>query len=405
MSKSTDRRAHLALFAAGFGTFSLMYCVQPVMPIFSDEFGISPAGSSLSLSLTTGTLAVMIFVTGFMSDLWDRKKQISTCLFTASALTFLTSLSFSWPNLLATRALIGLALGSVPAAAMAYAAEEAPAEGSGFAMGLYIGGTALGGMAGRVVTAVVADFSSWRTGLGTIAVIGLMTSIVFWRLLPPSRHFTPRQNLGFRSRLSALSMNCRGVGLAWLYLIAFLLMGAFVTLYNYVSYRLVAPPYRLHESAIGAIFLLYLLGMIISPAFGRLADRWGRSPMLLIAVLLMLAGVLLTVLLSLWAVISGLALVTLGFFGGHAIASGWVGHIAPAAKAQAASLYLLAYYLGASLIGSYGGRYWAQDGWNGVAALVGALLLVAFAVSVRLAFLRIPHVTTSTIAKSPVRAR
>ena len=405
MSKSTGRRAHLALFAAGFGTFSLMYCVQPVMPIFSDEFGISPAASSLSLSLTTGTLAVMIFVTGFMSDLWDRKKQISTCLFTASALTFLTSLSFSWPNLLATRALIGLALGSVPAAAMAYAAEEAPAEGSGFAMGLYIGGTALGGMAGRVVTAVVADFSSWRTGLGTIAVIGLMTSIVFWRLLPPSRHFTPRQSLGFRSRLSALSMNCRGVGLPWLYLIAFLLMGTFVTLYNYVSYRLVAPPYRLHESAIGAIFLLYLLGMIISPAFGRLADRWGRSPMLLIAVLLMLAGVLLTVLLSLWAVISGLALVTLGFFGGHAIASGWVGHIAPAAKAQAASLYLLAYYLGASLIGSYGGRYWAQDGWNGVAALVGALLLVAFAVSVRLAFLRIPHVTTSTIAKSPVRAR
>ena len=57
----------------------------------------------------------------------------------------------------------------------------------------------------------------------------------------------------------------------------------------------------------------------------------------------------------------------------------------PGAKAQAASLYLLAYYLGASLIGSYGGRYWAQDGWNGVAALVGVLLLVALAVAMRLA--------------------
>jgi YNFM family putative membrane transporter len=185
-------------------------------------------------------------------------------------------------------------------------------------------------------------------------------------------------------------MNCRGVGLPWLYLMSFLLMGNFVTIYNYASYRLVALPYSLHESAIGAIFLLYLLGMIVSPVFGRLADRWGRSPMLLIAVLLMLAGVLLTTLLPLWAVIGGLALVTLGFFAGHAIASGWVSHIAPAAKAQAASLYLLAYYLGASLIGSYGGRYWAQDGWNGVAVLVGGLLLVAFAVSVRLAFLRIP---------------
>ena len=171
---------------------------------------------------------------------------------------------------------------------------------------------------------------------------------------------------------------------------AFLLMGTFVTIYNYASYRLVAPPYSLHEGAISAIFLLYLLGMIVSPAFGRLADRLGRGPMLATAVMLMLAGVLLTTSVPLWLVIGGLALLTLGFFGGHAVASGWVGHIAPAAKAQAASLYLLAYYLGASLIGSYGGRYWAQNGWNGVAALVGGLLLVAFVVSIRLAFLRIP---------------
>ena len=367
-----------------------MYCVQPVMPIFSEEFGISPAASSLSLSLTTGTLAVTIFITGFMSKSWNRKTLISGCLFMASGLTLLTSLSSSWMNLLIARSLIGIALGGVPAAAMAYAVEEARAEGSGFAMGLYIGGTALGGMAGRVITGVVAGYFSWRAAVATMAVVGLMTSIGFWLLLPPSRHFTPRQSLGFRTRLSTLSMNCRGVGLPWLYLMAFLLMGNFVTIYNYASYRLVAPPYSLHESAIGAIFLLYLLGMFVSPVFGRLADRLGRSPMLAIAVLLMLAGVLLTTLLPLWAVIGGLALLTLGFFAGHSVASGWVGHIAPAAKAQAASLYLLAYYLGASLIGSYGGRYWAQDGWNGVVTFVGILLLVALAVAVRLALLRIP---------------
>ena len=167
-------------------------------------------------------------------------------------------------------------------------------------------------------------------------------------------------------------------------------MGSFVTIYNYASYRLVAPPYGLNESAIGAIFLLYLLGMIASPLFGRLADQFGRGPMLAIAMLLMLSGVLLTTLLSLWAMIGGLALITFGFFAGHAVASGWVGHIAPAAKGQAASLYLLAYYLGASIIGSYGGRYWAHEGWNGVVTLVGILLLVGLAVALRLALLRIP---------------
>ncbi len=390
MKTTIDLRANAALFAAGFGTFSLLYCVQPVMPMFTEEFGVSPAASSLSLSLTTGTLAITIFVTGFMSQSWDRKILISASLFIASVLTLLTSLSSSWMALLAAHSLVGVALGGVPAAAMAYAAEEARAEGSGFAMGLYIGGTALGGMAGRVIAAVIAGFVSWRAAVGTIAVIGLMTSVGFWLLIPASRHFTPQRGIGFRARLDMLSANVLGAGLPWLYLMAFLLMGSFVTVYNYASYRLVAPPYSLDETAIGAIFLLYLLGMIASPLFGRFADQFGRSRMLAIATLLMLSGVLLSTLPFLLAMIGGLALITVGFFAGHSVASGWVGHIAPAAKGQAASLYLLAYYLGASIIGSYGGRYWARDGWNGVAALVGICLLVALAVALRLALLRIP---------------
>ena len=80
-----------------------------------------------------------------------------------------------------------------------------------------------------------------------------MTSIGFWLLIPPSRHFAPQRGIGFRVRVSMLSANVRGLGLPWLYLMAFLLMGSFVTIYNYASYRLVAPPYSLDETAIGAI--------------------------------------------------------------------------------------------------------------------------------------------------------
>jgi len=400
MATSTDLRANVALFAAGFGAFSLLYCVQPVMPIFTEEFGVSPAASSLSLSLTTGTLATTIFITGFMSQSWDRKTLISASLLIASVLTLLTSLSSSWMGLLAVRFLVGVALGGVPAAAMAYAAEEARAEGSGFAVGLYIGGTALGGMAGRVITGIVAGFLSWRSAVGTIAVVGLMTSIGFWLLVPPSRQFTLQRDIGFRIRVSMLLANVRGAGLPWLYLMAFLLMGSFVTNYNYAGYRLVAPPYSLDETAIGAIFLLYLLGMIASPVFGRLADQFGRSRMLAIATLLMLSGVLLSTLLFLWAMIGGLALITVGFFAGHSVASGWVGHLAPVAKGQAASLYLLAYYLGASIIGSYGGQFWAHGGWNGVVKLVGLLLVAALIISLRLALLRTPIISRESSVDS-----
>ncbi len=43
------RRVTLALVAAGFTTFALLYCVQPLMPVFTQEFGVAPAVSSLSL--------------------------------------------------------------------------------------------------------------------------------------------------------------------------------------------------------------------------------------------------------------------------------------------------------------------------------------------------------------------
>jgi YNFM family putative membrane transporter len=212
MKTSTELRANIALFAAGFGTFSLLYCVQPVMPIFSEEFGVSPAFSSLSLSLTTATLAITILVTGFMSESWDRKTLISACLFIAAGLTLATSLSSSWVGLLAARTLVGIALGGVPAVAMAYAAEEARARGAGLAMGLYVGGTALGGMSGRIITGVVADVFSWRAAVATIAVIVLLISIGFWRLLPSSRHFVVKQrlipNLGRRDSL-AVSKSAR----------------------------------------------------------------------------------------------------------------------------------------------------------------------------------------------------
>jgi YNFM family putative membrane transporter len=93
----------------------------------------------------------------------------------------------------------------------------------------------------------------------------------------------------------------------------------------------------------------------------------------------MLIGVALTTLHSLVAIAGGIACFTFGFFAGHSVASSWVGRLAKEAKGQAAALYLLAYYLGSSIVGSYGGHVWTSFAWPGVAALVAALLLIGIA--------------------------
>ena len=377
-------RASIALLFAGYATFSLLYCVQPLLPSFSDAFNVTPAQSSLALSLTTAALALAIFVAGFVSEGWSRHKLMTMSLTVSALLTIGVSIAPQWHQLLVLRALEGLALGGVPAVAMAYLAEEVHPDGLGLAMGLYVGGTAIGGMAGRVITGIVADLFSWRVAIGTIGVLGILSMLAFRSLLPPSRHFVPRRGLGFTHHRSALVRQFRRPGLPLLFLLGFVLMGSFVTLYNYIGYRLLASPYRVSQTEIGAIFVVYLTGVIASPWSGRMADTFGRARVLTASLLLMALGLALTMLSPLSAIVGGIACVTFGFFAGHAVASGWVGRLAKEAKGQAAALYLLAYYIGSSLVGSYGGHMWAGYGWNGVAGLVFALLVIGVLATLRL---------------------
>lgn len=377
-------RAQWALFAAGFATFSLLYCVQPLMPLFTHAFNVSPAQSSLSLSLATGLLAFAIFVVGLWSQALPRKGVMAVSLFASALLSTLAAFAPDWHSLLVLRALQGIAMGGVPAVAMAYLAEEVEPETLGFAMGLYISGSAFGGLTGRIVTGVVSDHLGWRMALGTLGVLGLVAAALFLWLLPASRRFVPRRGNGWQEARTGLMAHLKNGPLVCLFLLGGLLMGAFVTVYNYVGFRLLAPPFSLSQSFIGAIFVVYLVGIFASTCFGRLADRHGRGPMLVAGATLTMAGLLLTLSNNLAVLVAGIIVFTFGFFASHAVASGWVGQMARGYKAQAASLYLLVYYLGSSVLGAVGGKSWAHAGWTGVAELTGAFLVVALAVAATL---------------------
>jgi YNFM family putative membrane transporter len=246
-------------------------------------------------------------------------------------------------------------------------------------MGLAIGGNGLGGMIGRLITSLVTDLLSWRYAMGAIGLLGVAAAVIFWRTLPPSRHFVARP-LRIAALLRTFWEQLRDTRLIRLYAVGFLLMGAFVTTYNYVTYHLLDPPYRLSQSAVGLIFIVYLVGIFASAWIGARADRVGRERMLLMMTGLMLCGIGLTLVGPLVLVIVGIATITFGFFGGHSVASSWVGLQADHAKAQAAALYLFFYYMGSSVAGAIGGFFWGAWRWTGVAGFVGAMLGAALVI-------------------------
>jgi len=393
------RRTNLALFAAGFATFGLLYCVQPLMPEFSDDYGVSAAVSALSLSLTTGVLAFAMLFAGALSDAWGRKRVMVASLLSSALLVLLSAMMPNWASLLAVRTLLGLTLSGLPAVAMTYLSEEMHVESIGLGMGLYISGSAVGGMGGRLITGVLTDFFDWRIGVAVVAVIGLLAAWIFSRALPPSRHFVA-QPLRWRLLLGRFSGMFHDRGLPWLFVEGFLLLGAFVTVYNYLGYRLLAPPYSLSQAVVGLIFGIYLVGTFSSAWMGHLAGKLGRRKVLWTALALMLVGVALTMMQPLWLIMLGVVAITFGFFGGHSIVSSWVGRRAGAAKAQAASVYLFCYYMGSSIAGASGGLFYASWGWNGVALFVGALVLAGLLIALWL--IRLPPLVNVATPPTPM---
>ncbi|NIG22258.1 MFS transporter [Pantoea sp. Al-1710] len=376
-------RVTLALFSAGLATFALLYCVQPILPVLSQQFGVSPAESSISLSLSTGLMALGLLVTGPLSDAIGRKSVMVTALMLAAICTLISATMTSWQGILMMRALIGLSLSGVAAVGMTYLSEEIHPRVIAFSMGLYISGNSIGGMSGRLLTGVLTDFFSWRVAIGVIGCFSLAGALMFWKILPASRHFRPA-SLRPRSLFINFRLHWRDKGLPFLFAEGFLLMGAFVTLFNYIGYRLLSAPWSLSQAVVGLLSVVYLTGSWSSPKAGAMTSRFGRGPVMIGATTIMLAGLLLTAFESLWLILPGMMLFTAGFFAAHSVASGWIGPRARRAKGQASSLYLFSYYVGSSVAGTLGGVFWHSYGWTGVTLFISVLLLLALFVGWRL---------------------
>ena len=386
------RRLNLAMFIGGFTTFALLYAPQPLLPELARVFALSPATASLAVSAGTGALALLLIPASILSDRHGRVTLMKWSLMLASLIALASATVSDFTHLVVLRALLGATLAGLPAVAMAYLGDEVAPHAQARVMGLYIAGNALGGMSGRVFGGLLADFGSWRIALAVLGVLGVCAAVAFWRTLPASRRFE-RRSVTPRAVLTDARTIYSDPRLVALFGCGFLLMGAFFGVYNYLGFRLQAPPFSLPQSALGAIFLLYLMGSVSSAWAGRLSERFGRHNVLWAMTVVAGAGLAITLSPRLALLVLGVAVFTFGYFGAHSAAIGWVGLLARERRALASALYLGGYYLGSSLLGSLSGLAWDRGGWPGLALAVAACLGLALALGL---WLRGTHTASPT---------
>lgn len=377
---SAYRRLLAALLCAGIATFAQLYSPQGVLPQIAADLGTTADRAALTVSAATLGLALAVVPWSFVGDRFGRLRSMIVAVVGATVLGLLSAWAPTFELVLALRLLEGAALGGVPALAMAYLNEEVDARAASIAAGWFVGGTTVGGLLGRVVATPVADVTSWRVGMTTVSAMAALAAVAFVVLAPRERRFVAVRGGSVLDQTRRVLVNLQDRALVGLYLSAFLLMGGFVAVYNYLGFRLSAEPYLLPGWAVGLVFLAYLAGTVSAPRAGELAARHGRYAVLRGSVLVMLAGLLLTLTAPVWLVLTGLVVLTAGFFGAHSVASGWAGARAVTARGQSTGLYNLAYYGGSSVLGWAGGLAFEAVGWGGVVAFVVATALAALAV-------------------------
>ena len=385
---SEYRRLLTALFFAGIATFAQLYSPQAALPLVAAELRIPAATSALLISSSTIGLAIGVIPWSLVADRAGRVRSMSIAVTAATIIGLLVPFAPTFGLLLAGRFVEGLMIGGVPAIAIAYLSEEIDPHHAARAAGTYVAGTTIGGLLGRLVAGSLAELTTWRVGVFVVAALCAVASALFVGLAPVPRGFVPRRGLrspsieGGIARL--LAVNLRSPRLLALYAQGFLLMGGFVALYNYLAFRLASPPFDVPPTLVSLVFVTYLAGTWSAAQAGALAARFGRRPVLLLAIAVMIAGILLTLIPEVIPVLIGLVIATAGFFAAHAVASGWTASEATIGRAQASSLYNLAYYAGSSLFGWLGGVIFEAAGWGGTAGVIVGLAVLAAALAMLL---------------------
>ena len=377
-------RMLIAMFCAGIVTFAQLYSPQALLPAIARDLAVDPASSALTISATTMGMAGCAIPWTYMADRIGKSRAMFTAVILATLLGLAAPWSGSFALILILRFLEGGMLAGVAAVAVAFIAEEARAQDAGAAAGLYISGTSLGGLIGRVSAAPVAEYTgSWRWGMMGVSLLAALAGLLFILLLPQPRRFTPVPRRGaVKETARRLKANLQSPVLLALYLLAFTLMGAFVTVFNYVGFILEEPPFSLNQTASALIFLTFLTGTLASSRAGIAVTKYGAIPVLAITLVIFAAGVALTFFPHIILVIIGLALVTIGFFSCHSVAAALAGVRARKGKAQATALYNVFYYAGAACVGWVSGYFFTAGGWIltgslciGLLALLGAVAL------------------------------
>jgi MFS family permease len=247
--------------------------LSPLLPSIIDDLSITPFRAGIALSTLWGIYALGQFPSGRLSDRLSRKTLLVAGLTLATAGFAVLAVAVSYPLFLVGAAVVGVGAGLYPTAARALISDHFEAKRGG-AFGLHTASGDLGGGAAAGLAVAALAIATWRTAfLPVVAILALVAVTL---------HVTSRESY----RIEAVELDVRGTG-ARLFatsrtrrlIVAYCLFAfAWQGTAGFLPTLLQLDKGFSPEFASAGFAGLFVVGALVKPTAGRLADRVRRAP-------------------------------------------------------------------------------------------------------------------------------
>lgn len=365
----------------GMLAFLQVYSIQSILPLLAKDYHATEVQLGLAVGASVFGMALTSPFIGMISDAFGRRWLIRSALALVTIPIILTAFSTNIHILTALRFVQGFFVPGMTVCLIAYLGEEFADEHTGKLTSYYVMGTVCGGFFGRFILGHLSEHMTWQNAMLIMASLNFLGFLLVLWQLPASLNFKPKPNLSVA--FDTLKNHLKNRTVLSACALGFCVLFSLVGCFSFINLHLAKPPYHLHSGQLANLFVVYLLGMVITPGAAWLLKRFGADRTMTFSVCLSALGVIITSADSLTIIIIGLAFMCTGVF---ITQSATISHIAlhiREGRSLATGLYYMSYYLGGTVGSWICALSYKHGKWLAVVTTLLILQIIAISIIVR----------------------
>lgn len=170
-----------------------------LIPEAASAFSLSEVKVSVILSAYLAAMALVMGLSGFISDKLGKKLIMALGLIMVSVGIFIGGFSYTFNLIVASTFIAGLGAGFYTPALYAYIGEALPSS-KGFLTGLTNSIYAFGGFFGPLIFSYITEKHNWRMAMLFLAILSLISFMAIW-LIPYDKSIFKQKTIPYKSIL------------------------------------------------------------------------------------------------------------------------------------------------------------------------------------------------------------